>query len=341
MPLATELLPLLSERLQLPEMQEWLNDLRKRLSWLERDQQSRPSALNIEQLFHVAHFDIEVHRLRHHLAPVGRSDGAGTPWNAAQSISAWLSYLEEALCDVIFEQEDNANLDPIKRWAKSVNPADTVVTFNYDTLAESALAAVGKDWNHGTGISDAGTAVCKLHGSIDWIVAHRSDNDSNLELLYDKKNANRSRGATGHVEDNCRLWRCRTREQLRTWLSGRELQSVPKGALPRTVGIAGLGAYKQIHQIPGAGRVWAHGMRARRDANLAIVIGFSMSDLDMMAQLQFAEVVRNRQNRSLRVIVIDPCISEEARNRFRRVFGQVEFIGSGHETIDWTMLPPA
>jgi len=341
MPLATELLPSLVQKLQLGEMRDWLAGMSQRLAWLNGSAHETDSfKLNIEQVFHYAHFDIEVHRLRQHLAPVGRIDGPGTSWNVAESIEAWLSYLEDALRDVILEEEGRANPAPIVRWAETVDASDSVVTFNYDTLVERALSEVGNTWNHATGReSDLGIAVFKLHGSIDWIVAHRSECLSKLDLLFDKQNANRSDQNTGHVEDDCRLWRCRTPDQLQEWLSGRDLQLVCEDASPRTVGIAGLGTYKQLHQIPGLGRVWTRGMRALYEADRAIVVGFSMSDFDAMAQMQFAEVARKRQDESrpLNVTAIDPFASETTKDRFRRVFRTVDFVSSHHETVDWTL----
>jgi hypothetical protein len=296
--------------------------------------------LNIEQVFHYAHFDTEIHRLRQHVSQVGRHDGPGTAWNQAESISAWLSYLEDALRDVILDRESQADIAPIIRWAESVNSSDSVAIFNYDTLVERALAGTGTTWNHGTGQqSDAGVAVFKLHGSIDWIVAHRLERLSKCDLLFDKENVNRGENNTGHVEDDYLLWRCRTPEQLREWITGRDLQSVPRGASPKTVGIAGLGAYKQLHEIPGLGRVWSHGMRALYEADRAIVVGFSMSDFDAMAQLQFAQVARARhdQGRPLNVTVIDPFTDEPTKERFRRVFRTVDFVCSSHENVDWSV----
>jgi hypothetical protein len=180
--------------------------------------------------------------------------------------------------------------------------------------------------------------VFKLHGSIDWIVAHRSESFHDLDLLFDKKNANRSDGKTGHIEDDCRLWRCRAPEQLRKWIEGRALQAPTEGASPRTVGVAGLGAYKEPHRIPGLGYVWTRGMRALYQADLAVVVGFSMSDFDGMAQMQFAEVARARtgEGRPLRVIVIDSSVKKGAKDRFRRVFRRVEFVEEGHEGFDWS-----
>lgn len=169
MPLATELLPLLDAELELDEMREWLAGMRERLAWLSRRNADDASfTLNIEQVFHYGHFDVAVHRLRQHLAPVGRGDGPGTPWNQAESVDAWLSYLEEALRDVILARDSVSDLACIVRWAQTVSDHDAVLTFNYDTLVERALAHAGKRWNHGTGREgDEGIAVFKLHGSID------------------------------------------------------------------------------------------------------------------------------------------------------------------------------
>jgi hypothetical protein len=299
MPLATELLPLLVQRSQHEDEDErqWLDWLGRRLEWFAEDgQQGDSFAPNIEEVFHDAHFDIEVYRLRQHLSPVGRGDGPGTPWNVAESIESWLSRLEDAVRDVILDKQAQADLAPISRWAEAVDARDSVLTFNYDTLIESALLGLGKVWNHGTGgDGEEGVAVCKLHGSIDWRVAHRRETLSKADLLFDKPNSNRTENDTGHVEDDYRLWRCQTPEQLRRWISGRDLQLVSEGASPRTVGIAGLGAYKQLHPVPGLGVVWTRGTRALHEADLVVVVGFSMSDFDAMAQMQSAEIARARR----------------------------------------------
>jgi anaerobic selenocysteine-containing dehydrogenase len=75
-------------------------------------------------------------------------------------------------------------------------------------------------------------------------------------------------------------------------------------------------------------------------ADTAIVVGFSMSDFDAMAQMQFAEIARCRfrDKRPLRVIVVDPYASEEAEQRFRRVFGEVTFIKEHHESLEWAAI---
>lgn len=214
MPLATELLPLVVERLQLDEASDWLERLQDRVKWLSRNQDNGgPSALNIEQVFRLAHFDIETHRLRQQLAPVGRYDGE-TPWRDSETIEAWLSYMEEDLVDVLLDREDAASLDLHEDWAKSVRPHDVILTFNYDTLTERALDGAGKDWCHGPPRDPrSGIPVFTLHGSIDWIVVSRFEDFTKCDPIFEKENQNLPAGNTQHVEESCRLWRFRSRDQ--------------------------------------------------------------------------------------------------------------------------------
>lgn len=344
MPLADELLEILIQKVKDDEISGWLDRLRERLAWLAgEDGAANPFRLNIEQVFHHAQTDSEFHRLCQHLVPVGRHDGPSTPWNQAEAVDHWLSYLEHALRDAILKCDIESNLQPISRWAQHLASTDTVMTFNYDRLPERALAGAGLAWNHGFDRdANGGIPILKLHGSIDWIVAHRHDavSEEKTDLIFDKENSNRSDGKTGHVEDDCRLWRCRTDHQLSFWMKGRDLQSPPEGAQPRSVGIAGLGAYKELHQIPGLGHIWGRGMRALYQADLAIIVGFSMSDFDTMAQMQFAEVARARakDGKPLRVLVVDPFANELTKERFKRVFRTVDFKLKRHEECDWTTL---
>ena len=78
-------------------------------------------------------------------------------------------------------------------------------------------------------------------------------------------------------------------------------------------------------------------MRALSEADKVIIVGFSMSDFDAMAQMQFAEVARKRQisNRPLTVNVIDPGVDDTAKDRFLRVFRLVDFVCKPHEEVNW------
>lgn len=67
-----------------------------------------------------------------------------------------------------------------REFASRLEPGDTVLTFNYDTLLERALEAVRKPYrlfatryskvegDFGTLVEDTEVAILKLHGSIDW-----------------------------------------------------------------------------------------------------------------------------------------------------------------------------
>lgn len=341
MPLCTELLPLILERLpEDEERNDWLEGMRERLNWLYSNNCSSKSfQMNIEQVFHMAHFDAEVHRLRQQSCPVERGAGM-TPWNDAESVDCWVTAMGNTLADVILDQNNKADLSPVIRLAENLTCIDSILTFNYDTLIEQSLIDIEKGFNHGIEKDNTrGVSVYKLHGSIDWLVAHRNDSYSKLEMIFDKKNRKRRDRNTGYVEEDYRLWRCRDREQLEKWISGRDLQWVREDGDSRTVGMAGLGAYKPLHEIPGLGLVWQKGMQQLFKSDMAVVVGFSLSDFDMMAQMQFAEVARNRENNNpLKVVVIDPYISEEGKQRFERVFREVKFIQEKHENFDWSKL---
>jgi hypothetical protein len=81
-------------------------------------------------------------------------------------------------------------------------------------------------------------------------------------------------------------------------------------------------------------------MSALLGADLAIVVGFAMSDYDAMAQMQFGEVARERHtnNTPLKVVVIDPNTNEGGRMRYRGVFRNVEFIAHKHEEVNWAEI---
>lgn len=355
MPLAIDLLPLLVEwtgqQGGCDEMQQWLRGFCERLDWMRGgDGCHDVHRLNIEEFFHYARFDAERYRLERYGEPEGRRDS---------DLAGWLRFLEDALRDVIFDHDDKSDLAKISRWADNVTASDTILTFNYDTLVERALACRGMPWNHGMGADkDKGAPIYKLHGSIDWIVTDGHDRPEGCDFLSGNSSEVRSEediakwnedldqllpdeGDDKHAEDWCLLWRWKDRCQLKRWLPQRDWQLLPRGAVSaRTVGIGGLGTYKPLHQLPGLGHVWVNAMRSLGQADLAVVVGFSMSNFDAMAQMTFAEVAcaRFQAGRPLPVIVIDPSTDGAAMDRFRSVFRDVKFITKKHQEFDWSTL---
>ncbi|GEM_PF-1016843 len=356
MPLATELIPGLEERVTYKALWDWLRILREELAWLNRgDGQAPDFKLNIEEVFHYAYFHMEAHRLRdqlrtqrvtqelkaqyrgHHCA----ANIVNQMQDHADTIANWLSCLEDKLHDVIFEKDGEANLVSIYRWARALRDDDAVLTFNYDTLVERALEQRGKKWNHGIGKdANCGIPVFKLHGSIDWIAIYRADPSNlprKLELLYRVPSATCKDRSREEKEDL--LYRYETRKQQKEHFPSRRLSL---GGLPKqSVGIAGLGIYKPLHHIPGLAEVWHRAMRTLGEADEIVAVGFSMSEFDAFAQLQFAELVRKRakEGRPLAVTVIDPYVNKAGvAERFRRVFRWVRPVEKRHEEVDWEAL---
>jgi hypothetical protein len=293
MPLATELIQPICQRLDLSEMNEWLLQLSESISWLQGNEVDSAAKMNIEEVFHYANSEIEAWKLRQHTEQVGRYDGPGTSWNRVKAISAWLSYLERELVDVIIEMQQRADFRSIDQWSKHLREHDAVLSFNYDTLVEQSIHSLNRNWNHGIEESNArGISIFKLHGSADWIVAHRHHRFDQLDLIFDKPNSNRGSEPTKFVEEDYRLWRCRDFQQNTRWMNERDIQQVADGATPDRVGMPGLGLYKPLHTIPGLGRVWINGMQKMLQADEIIVIGFSMSTFDLFAQLQFGHVAK-------------------------------------------------
>lgn len=109
------------------------------------------------------------------------------------------------------------------------------------------------------------------------------------------------------------------------------------------IGIAGLGRYKPLDEIPGSGRVWDNAGRVLYKADEIYVIGFSLSPFDTMARLHFAGVMCERakkQSMPKRVVLIDPCPYRLSDN-FRSIFGpdvRIEPVQKPAEDVNWNGL---
>ena len=84
------------------------------------------------QLIDFATYDIELKRMNQQLCSVGREWG-DTDWEAATSISFWLTCIEKELAHVIWDEQERANLESIKHFTDQISDNDTILTFNYDT----------------------------------------------------------------------------------------------------------------------------------------------------------------------------------------------------------------
>lgn len=355
LPLATELTDdVLNELRKLVgdeyELFKFARHIRELHQWMNQTRGMSP--LNIEEFYNYATTYIERLRLDQHLQPVGR-DAGETADRQARDIEAWLSYLDEYLLDVLIEYERKADLDPIRRFADVLRPSDAIVTFNYDRLVERALGAQGIEWT--LGFNDASSkriAVLKLHGSMDWICLERDKhhNDPGLELLFTKRDSNRERNPpksrTGEVEYDFELLRINNDDRLQGLIKDRHSIQVD-----HFWGLAGLGPQKRISQVPGLAAPWAKARRAIYEAEVIVIVGFSFSGYDRLAQIEFARVMagREKQNEPApRIVVIDPIVAKSngcmhadglaLMKRIESVFRPAECVGVGHETYDWQLV---
>ncbi|GAB4136580.1 MAG: hypothetical protein Tsb009_03730 [Planctomycetaceae bacterium] len=323
----------LKAKVRSDEALEWLDVMEKRLEWLNRSKNG--FKLNIEELFHYAQFDMESHLLTEEFQLQGR--------DVSRRIKTFLLNLELKFFDVLIEHQKKSDLSPIKRWAEHITPNDTVLTFNYDTLVENALDEGKVAWTHGFDSENdsektvMAIPVYKMHGSLDWIVCHRDNVRDSWDLLFDE--AEVITDQTKALPDCC-LVRHENNVQMEKWVTDRDIQVIREQTFSSRTGMAGLGTYKPLHEIPGLGIVWRRGMQAVYEADCVVIVGFAMSDFDAMAQMQFALAARKRseENRPLKVVVIDPFINKCSQKRFERVFEDITFITKYHEEFDWSEL---
>jgi hypothetical protein len=346
MPLATELTGLILERFKeykQDEMLDWFDWLANRIKWLTAGRES--GGINIEQVFDLALSDVELFKMNQHLCPLGRTAG-NTPWQTAEDIGAWLSYMEDDLRDVIWERQKNARekLSLIERFSQNLRQNDVVLSFNYDTLLEESLTEIGKLWRYGFAREDGGgLPVLKMHGSINWAVVRRDQAQNfGYPVLFQKEDKNReceNANATGEEEYDTVLLRIPD-DKLANRIENLDLQP---GHKQYAIGIAGLGSYKPLHQIPGSGEVWFNAIKALREAQKIYIIGFSLSPFDNMARLHFGEVMCGRaekKNLPQKVVLIDPKASE-LKGNFASVFGpdvQMMLRQQKGEEVQWAEL---
>jgi len=340
LPLATELTSLILDNTELRELKElrsWLDDFKARLAAVVGVRSDVSGFLpNVEQLFDLATYDEELWRMKQQLCPVGRGHGPDTAWNRAEEIRTWLGYMEDQLAHVIWDKQQKADLGPVKRFTEHLRPEDVVITFNYDTLVEAALSSSDRPWNHGLNDKGSGgVTVLKMHGSVNWLLAERGMKCdlSRWMRLFSKRDVNvEQHGAQspeGEVEYVLELWRARDEntckaliEEHRTW--GNSL-----------LGLAGLGRYKPLHELPGSAATWFAAFDALKNADKVYVVGFSMSPYDSMTRFHFTAAMRSRSQPPEQVVVLDPN-AEELQDILAVVFGQQpKPIPCTAQDVDW------
>ena len=344
MPLATELTSLIisGKRLKgLGPMQKWLADFKQRLATAEGvEEDASRFPLNVEQVFDFAKYEEELWRMKQQLSSVGREYG-DTPWGTANSITAWLSYLEEELSHVIWDAQERADVKLIRRFTDQLSGEDTILTFNYDTLVETALSEREQTWNHGLKDRDkGGVTVLKMHGSVDWLLLERRP-EGQLEKfvkLFSKTDKNvYAHGAVAPQEEEyaLELWRAKDKNTCKGVI---DMDKSGLSSFRYKLGLAGLGQYKPLHKLPGSAQTWFSAFDALGSADEIYVIGFSMSPHDNMTRFHFASVIHARPTPPSKVVIVDPNALQLADANFA-VFGRnLTLIRSKAEDVDWRMM---
>ncbi len=344
MPLATDLMSHFNIKFKendLKDAIEWLGSLQQRIEWLGN---GKSGNINIEEVFDLAQFDIELWKMRQQLFQLGRNYG-DTHWQKAESIGAWLSYMEDNLLDVIWEEQKKAKLDQIEKFSTRLCPDDVVLTFNYDTLLENSLEQQKKKWYYGfKQEKDSGIKILKMHGSINWVMVPRNQkNNFGYPLLFEKIDLNADDhgiNVSNETEYNSVLLRVPD-DKLSDQIEDRDLQMPGK---KYEIAIAGLGRYKPLSELVGCGEIWNNAFTAMRNCERIYIIGFSLSPFDTMARLHFGGVMMERskeeKNKELRIMLIDPS-AQDLKPNFEKVFGfnsNINVIEDKGEKVNWSIL---
>jgi len=316
------------------QFQDWVRDIGQRLAALG-DEDS--PVLNVEQLFEFARLDREIWCMRQQLCQVGRGYG-DTPSNRAQEIGHWLKYMEDGLFDVLAKRQQSADFTTLLPFFAQLRTDDTIVTFYYDTIAEICIAEAGLAWWHGFEDEKArGLTVLKLHGSVDWWLVPRGRAFRGMERLFVKVDTNaRDHGHTPDSKED-EYWYELHRASDLACASRRydEYTGISIG-FPARPGLAGLGAHKPLHSLPGSAVVWSRADLPLRSADEVYVIGWSASPFDSMARFHFRSVLMMRDAAPARVVVVDPNVNNCGNKKnFESVFGDIQAQAKKVEDVDW------
>jgi hypothetical protein len=347
--LATELLPLIENEFKKHNQYDalaWLGRLKEKIDWLEKSSPGKAGSINIEQVFDLAYFNVTAEKLKQHTCHLGRIAG-DVPWRAAKDIESWLGQMEDDLIHVIWGEQKTGldKLDRIQRFAGELRKNETIITFNYDTLLEESLSRAGKTCWYGFPLEKPqDIRLLKVHGSVNWLKVPRNKYQNfGYPPLFIKEDKNRKETdwPSGEEEWDYVLLRIPD-NSVGLRIEKRDLQIPEKK--PHSPGIAGLGRYKPLENLPGLGWVWVNAMRSIAQAEEIYVIGFSLSLFDTMARLCFADVMIQRvekANLPQKVIIIDPNACELKKSNFRSVFGPdvpIKAIEQQAEDVDWAGL---
>ena len=178
--------------------------------------------------------------------------------------------------------------------------------------------------------------ILKMHGSVNWGIWPRETSlTDRTKLLYKKEDRTAEEIDRSTVPEEREYW-----YKLAEILPHDEIRrtATERRALNREIALAGIGPHKKIHEIPGLGWVWDRAAQALFDAEEIAAIGFSLATFDGLARLVFADVMKQRSEKSVvlpRLRIID-LNAVELRQVYLTIFHcDPMLIEKRVENVDW------
>ncbi len=179
---------------------------------------------------------------------------------------------------------------PLRRFAQALQPDDTVVTFNWDTILEKQLTELDVAFSLDP-FGDSNIKILKLHGSLSWVLLDGRSTPKNMEYFF-----------TLNEED--RLLCSGDHSVLDTWLP-----------LDRSPYIVTPIAQKRPLDLGFMKRLWVHAFDCLAQSSAIAVIGYSIPNEDYHARALLREGFYTAQKAGLdpSITVINPDESSGMR----------------------------
>ena len=215
-----------------------------------------------------------------------------------------------------------AKYDDLKRFAQRVQPGDTILTFNYDALAERTLFGCGK-WTPRNGYgfevnlesigdpcpyaANSPVKVLHLHGLIGWFDGELAADVSSLDS---------------------------------TFLAGLGCQCKPTDRINYKYPNIIAPSYIKTYVTPNwdgtkIADLWAKAIQAIRYSSRVVIIGYSLPEADSAAMTLFLGISR----KTVEVVNLDAYVERRIRSLLEQITQKNNFIYHSTGPLPWDRTP--